>query len=80
MRRVERVTVGGLRLALRPGQSARVACTQRGSVSVPYSVRPVHWDSLGRPVGVQASRIEATDIGAAEAGSSPSTPCRLVGS
>jgi hypothetical protein len=81
MTKVERVVVGGLRLALRPGQSARVVCAGPGrNVSVPYSVRPVHYDSIGRPVGVQASRIEATDVGVPEAGATASSPCRLVGS
>lgn len=76
---VERVQVDSLRFKLRRGESVLVSCASAGaSVNAPYSVRPVLWDSLGRPVGVQASAITVSDTDRADTISSRATSCRLL--
>jgi hypothetical protein len=79
LRTVEHVEVGNLRFTLRPGRSVVVSCASGGeSVNAPYSVRPVLWDSLGRPVGVQASKVTTSDTGRSAGPASSTTSCRLL--
>lgn len=76
---VKHIEIGKVRFALGPGRSSRVSCVSgRGSLSVDYSVRPVLWDTLGRPVGVQVSDVSTSDGGEKAARTTGPTTCRLL--
>jgi hypothetical protein len=70
-----RMTVGGHRFVLRPGETKRVLCAStRGQVDVEYRSRDGEVDSLLRPITLRLRGVHVTDV-PATGGAKPTVSC-----